>query len=190
MGALTVITAPTVEPVTLAEAKAVLRVNDSNSNTLITAHIQAAREFAEEYLGLRLVSQVVELTLDRWPGTTFALGVWPIISIDSIKYDDTASPVTEQTLVANTDYYTDIVTTYGRVTTIGGWPSVAVKPNPIRIRMTAGYADSASSPQDLADNVPEAIKHGIKLYVAYLFFADDAYRVAAENALRVNRVNV
>lgn len=158
MGTLTTITAPTSEPVTLDELKEALRVDHNDDDALIVGYGRAARMWAEQYLNLRISSQVVELSFDSWPSSVINLGVWPLISIDSIKYDDTASPVTEQTLAPNTNYYADTTTRGGRVVTITGWPSVAAKPNPIRIRMTAGYSE-----------IPDIIKEGVKIYAASLY---------------------
>ena len=44
-----IIEGPYGEPVTLTEAKAHCRVDDTDSDTYITALIQAAREHAEEF---------------------------------------------------------------------------------------------------------------------------------------------
>ena len=172
---LTVITAPIAEPVDLADVKDALRIDHDDDDVRITGLIRSAREFAQAYTGLTLMDTTVELSMDRWPGTEFKLGVWPLQSIDSVKYDDTASPVAEQTLVVNTDYYADTTLVDGRVRTISGWPSVAVKPNPIRIRMTAGYAD--------VDDVPEQIKDAIKAYCIFLYDCDSSMEKVARQLL-------
>lgn len=161
MGTLTVITQPTVEPVTLEDAKKALGVDHDDDDLRIEGYLQAARHYAEAYLSLKIPSQVIERSYDAWPSSAFNLDVWPIQSIDSVIYDDTGSPVTAQTLVLNTDYYADTTTVGGRITTISGWPSTAIKPNPIRVRMTAGYATP--------DDVPMNIREGIKAYVVYLY---------------------
>jgi len=180
MGSLTTITEPADEPITLDEAKQALRIEDDDEDTRVWGIIRSARMFAEDFLSLRLMSQTVELSFDRWPATEFSLGVWPIISVDTVKYEDTASPVATQTLVADTDYYADITTTEGRLRTITGWPSVAVKPNAIKIRMTAGYADQ--------DSVPDQIKEGIKAYCAYIYDSDECMKGIAERLLWSARI--
>jgi len=187
MGSLSVITEPTVEPITLAEAKAALGIDHTDDDDRITGYIKASRIFAEKYCRLKIPSQVVERTYDRWPSAEINLDVWPLQSIDSVKYDDTASPIAEQTLVLDTDYYSDIVLEGGRVRALTGWPSVAVKPSAIRIRMTAGYADSGASPIDLADNIPESIKNGIKAYVVYLYEQNCDMLDVAQDILRGER---
>lgn len=180
MHTLTVITEPADEPITLDEAKESLRIEIDDEDTRIWNIIRAARMFAEDYLSLKIMSQVVELSFDQWPATEFKLGVWPIISVDTVKYEDTASPVAIQTLVADTDYYADITTIEGRLRTLNGWPSVAVKPNAIKVRMTAGYADQ--------DSVPDQIKEGIKAYCAYIYDSDECMKDIAERLLWSARI--
>ena len=180
MGTLTIITEPTAEPVTVDEAKEALRIDITDEDTRIGNIIESARIFAEDFCGLKLMTQTIELSMDKWPATEFKLGIWPLASIDSIKYDDTASPVAEQTLTVDTDYYADTTLIEGRVRTIGGWPSVAVKPQAIRIRMTAGYASAAA--------VPERIKDGIKAYCAYIYDSDPLMKEIAERLLWSARI--
>ena len=64
---MTRISAPAAEPVTLAEAKAHLRVVDAVEDTLISGLIKAAREEVEAATGLALISQNWRLYLDCWP---------------------------------------------------------------------------------------------------------------------------
>jgi len=172
-GTLTVITEPAVEPVTVYDARDALGLSDSEDDIRIGAYIKAARLFAENFLNRRLITQVVERSYDVWPDQVINLDVWPLQSIDSVKYDDTSSPITEQTLVENTDYYADTTTDGGRIWVIDGtWPNTADKPKPIRVRMTAGYSHSNASPADLTDGVPQKIKEGIIAYVKFLYDND------------------
>ena len=59
-----VITAPTAEPITLAEAKLHLRVNNSVEDALITALITASRQFVEGYTWRPLMTQTVDVVYD------------------------------------------------------------------------------------------------------------------------------
>lgn len=184
-GNTTVVTAPTVSVVTLSEAKTMLRVDHSADDTRITALISAATLFAESYTGLYIMPQTVEWSVDRFPGTEFNLVVWPLASVDSIKYDDTSSPSVEQTLVEDVDYMVDTTTVGGRIFTNSGWPSVSCTPLPIRIRMTAGYPLTGSP---LAGNAPESLKEGIMAYVMFLYDNELGMKNAAEQILWHHRV--
>ena len=60
-------TEPAIEPVTLAEAKAHLRVDISDDDALISAIIKSAREFCEEYLDRSLVYTQWTMRMDAIP---------------------------------------------------------------------------------------------------------------------------
>jgi uncharacterized phiE125 gp8 family phage protein len=175
MGQLTVITEPTKEPITLAEAKQALSIEDNNDDARIINMIKSARYMAELFTGLKLYTQTIDRSFDDWPGSTFSLDVWPLQSIDSLNYYDTSSPSTEQTLTVNDDYYADTTTKGGRIVQINSWPTTAIRPNAVRVRMTAGYSD--------IDNIPEYIKDGIKAYVVYLYDMDPMTKDIAEQLL-------
>lgn len=64
---LTRIAGPAVEPITLSEAKAHLRVTDTVEDALISNLIKAAREEVEQATGLALITQEWRLYLDSWP---------------------------------------------------------------------------------------------------------------------------
>lgn len=74
--ALKLTTAPTTEPVTLAEAKAHLRVDVADDDLLITNLITAARVHAENVCRRAFVTQKWDLYLDSFPKYTY-YGVVP-----------------------------------------------------------------------------------------------------------------
>ena len=61
------VTAPAAEPLTLAEAKLHLRVDDTADDALIGALITAARQHAEHDTRRALVTQTWKLALDASP---------------------------------------------------------------------------------------------------------------------------
>ena len=61
------IAVPTAEPVTLAEAKAWLRVDTTDEDATISTLIDSARENVEATTRLRLMAQGWRIVLDRWP---------------------------------------------------------------------------------------------------------------------------
>jgi uncharacterized phiE125 gp8 family phage protein len=152
---LTRITEPVIEPVSLAQAKLHLRVDDTAEDSLISAWITAARERAEASANLRLVAQELELQLDGFPGEQHRAVdlvtlerrssgdairlVTPLIAVNSIKYIDTGG--TEQTL-AVADYQVDgdarpprVLPAYDKT-----WPSTRAVLNAVKVRFTCGFA--------------------------------------------------
>ena len=64
---LTLLTPPAAEPVTLAEAKAHLKVDTTADDALISSLITGARARAEWHSGRAFVTQSWTLWLDAWP---------------------------------------------------------------------------------------------------------------------------
>lgn len=159
---LSLVTAPAIEPVTLSEAKAHLRVEHTNEDALILGLIQAAREYAEVYCNRALLTQTWDLTLDYFPACGFIELPKPILqSITSITYKDTAGDT--QTW-ATSNYIVDTKGVFGRITPAYGivWPSTQSIINAVTVRFVAGYGDDT-------DSVPQSIKQGILMYVADLY---------------------
>lgn len=166
IGGLTVITAPTFEPVTLTEMKTHLRYDYDNENTLIETLIRAAREWVENYTGRALVEQTLEYAIDSYPDE-MRLPRPPIIEVESFKYTDSAGT---STLLAANQYTLDtsapllprIVPAYNV-----SWPGTRSQPSSLRIRYKAGYAREGS-PDDHAA-VPASLRAAIKLLVGHWF---------------------
>jgi uncharacterized phiE125 gp8 family phage protein len=92
---LTLTSAPAAEPVSLAEAKAFLRVAHADEDTLISDLLQSAREHVEAVTGLALITQSWRETLDAWPqrrvsacGQAVRLRRRPLISVDALRVYD------------------------------------------------------------------------------------------------------
>ena len=151
--------APTAYPVTLVEAKAHLRVDISDDDTLITSMISAATDYVEAFLGRSLVPRTYRADLR---GFYFGnLPMRPIIAISSIKYYDTGSPETLTTWDASnyTLLHDQLWWTSGAT-----YPDYASRPDAFQVTYTAGYAPT-SSPEVAAENVPDAIKAAILMLV-------------------------
>lgn len=156
---LIIITAPTVEPVTLAEAKLHCKVDGTDDDTLLTALIVAARQQAEHRLGRALCTQTLEKVLDTFPDD-IKLPMPPAKTIVSVKYLDTAG--VEQTLASNT-YSLDKDSEPGWLTPAYGlsWPDTYAVPNAVRVRYTCGYGAAA--------DVPPSIKAWMLMAVGTLY---------------------
>lgn len=143
------ISGPASEPVTLAEAKLHLRVDDdlTADDDLIRDLIAAAREFCEETLGRALVLQTWKLSLDYFHSWEIRLPRPPLSSVTEIKYVDSGSGVL--TVLSPTLYDVDAASRPGRITPTwaGYWPAVRRHPNAVQITYTAGVADVTATPR-------------------------------------------
>lgn len=155
-----IIIAPTVEPVTLDEAKLHCSVDGSEFDSFFeTVIIPAARESAEHETGRALCTQTRELVLDAFP-TDFVLSGAPIQSIVSIKYLDANG--SEQTLdPQDTILDKDSEPGYLSLAYGKGWPETYAVPNAVRVRYICGYGD--------ASQVPAAIKSWMLLTIGTMF---------------------
>lgn len=80
---------PVEEPVSLAEAKAFLKVDDSAEDGLITTLIGAARLHVEGVTGRALLAQSWRIVLDDWPENgVVKLPLSPLLSVTSIAAID------------------------------------------------------------------------------------------------------
>jgi uncharacterized phiE125 gp8 family phage protein len=166
----TVITGPTIEPITLAELQATARIDTSDAAQDVLVDeifIPAARDYIEWRTGRTFHEKTLELALDGFPCGEITLpGATPLIEIVSIKYKD--SDGAESTLSAST--YVIAVGNekrLGRLTTAYGatWPSFTPYPlDPVKIRYKAGIA--ITSPLTEA---PGAVKHAMCLLVAKMW---------------------
>jgi uncharacterized phiE125 gp8 family phage protein len=164
---LKVITKPTVEPVTLAEAKLHCRVDVNDDDALITSLITTARTYCETFTGRAFCQQTLQLNLNRWPSKrAISLPRPPLRSVTSLTYYQTdGTPVV---LTAGTDYLVDVDSEPGQIILPYGksWPTNSLYPlNPIRIVYIAGYEPVTGPPIDYRVNVPEYIKAAVKLCV-------------------------
>lgn len=94
------VVAPALALLTLAEAKAHLRVTHLAEDDLISTLLTAAEDFLdgyEGYLGRALAPQSWRLSLDAWPCSgQIRLPLAPFVAVSEIKYDDLSE--TEQIL--------------------------------------------------------------------------------------------
>ena len=158
--ALVLITGPAEEPVTVAEAKAHLRVDLPDEDTLIEGLIAAARQWVEQYCRRALVTQTWEWRADWWPGKPIYLAWPPLASVTSIKGTDESG---NETTVSASNYLVDAGSEPGRVTLklTGSWPATEVKPGGVAVRYVAGYGAASA--------VPRVFKQAILLIVGHLY---------------------
>lgn len=169
--ALSLVTAPTAEPVSVPEAKVAARIDIDTDDDYIAALLIAARQHLDGpdgWLGRALMLSTWDLKLDAFP-SVLRLPLAPVASVTSITYLDTAG--VSQTL-SSALYVTDLVTEPARLTPLFGgvWPSTYRQVNAVTVRFVAGYyhlvaAVVTGSPAD----VPEPIRMAIKALVAHWY---------------------
>ena len=154
---LTRITAPTVEPLSLSEAKAHCRIYGSDDDGLIAGYIMAAVSLAENSTNRALATQTWELTIDRdWP-EVIVLPRSPTQSVTSVTYYDSAGSL--QTLASN-QYRVDVTLPQGRIEPAYDvtWPVVRDQARTIIVRFVAGYTQ-----------IPEPIRQALLLLVGHFY---------------------
>lgn len=173
--ALRLITPPALLPVTLAEAKAHLRVDSTDEDAVITLMIETATAHVDGpngFLGRALVDQTWELVIDAFPPAPdtdpllnqIKIPIPPLIEVVSITYDNTAGmPI----VYPSASYTVDTVSEPGWVVPASSWPATFAGINSVRIQFRAGYINTADSPT--TGFIPSDIKGAILLYIGALY---------------------
>jgi uncharacterized phiE125 gp8 family phage protein len=160
--ALVMTAGPAAEPISLAEAKAHLRIDGNDEDALLASLIAAARMAVERTLSLALITESWSLYLDGWPRSgTIVLPIQPAQAVTAVRvYDPDDEPAT----VNSETYSVDVLSEPARLVLSAG--AVQLSParllNAFEVAFTAGYGDEAS-------DVPEPLRHAIKLLVAHWF---------------------
>ena len=140
------ITAPSSEPVTLAEAQAQCRTDDATDTALLTRLISDARQQAEHAIGRKVGAQTLELVIDDFPDGSISLPFPPVASVVSIKYDDIAG--VEQTL-SGSAYRSRISCEPASIVPVSEWPSTLGDPGSVRVRFTCGITSASAHWENL-----------------------------------------
>lgn len=171
---LKLITAPTVEPVTLAEAKLQCRVDLDDDDALIVGLIVSAREWCEAHDWRAYLTQTYELWLPNWPiGTAIQLPRPPLASVTKVEYYDTADM---KYTLGTSIWTTDTISIPGAVQLKYNqvWPSTVLREyNAICVTYVAGW----DSPADM----PQRIRQAILLLVGHWYENRENSTVGAVN---------
>ena len=162
---LVVSSAPSTEPVTLAEAKFRIRVDHDELDDLISELITSAREAAETFTNRTFVDTTFVYKINVFPhdglvDSHILLPRSPVDSVTSVTYLDTNG--NSQTL-ATSVYEVDTSSLPGRVRLKfdQSWPNTQLHPEVVTITFIAGYGDDTA--------VPKAIKVAVKMLVSDLY---------------------
>jgi uncharacterized phiE125 gp8 family phage protein len=160
-------TAPTVDPITLAEAKAWARIDHSDSDTLLALLISAAVAHCDGFKGVygqAMVNQTWYQDFDCFT-PKMRLPVGPVLDavkddIDITYADADGNDVT----VDPSNYYlfTDELGPYIAPAPDYSWPSTQTRADAVRITWTAGFGAAAS-------DVPANFKMPLLFLVAHWY---------------------
>jgi uncharacterized phiE125 gp8 family phage protein len=153
---------PALEPVSLAEAKAHLRVDGTAEDALVQSLIVTSRLHIEAALSLALITQSWTYFLDRWPKAgRLVLPLRPIAAISHVRiWKEDGSSET----LAPSDFLLDGHGMPPRLVAVGDRPlSEPGRPvNGVEVGMTAGFGPA---PED----VPATVRHALLLLVAHWY---------------------
>lgn len=153
------LTPPAAEPLSLAEAKAFLRVETADEDALITALIAAGRIHVERQSGLALITQSWRLVLDCWPDNgRIAVRPAPLLALTAARVLDFDG---EARAIDLRPFVTDASTS-----TLSFRPWTL----PMPTRIAAGIElDVSTGFGDAAGDVPEPLRQAVRLLVAHWY---------------------
>jgi uncharacterized phiE125 gp8 family phage protein len=153
------ITGPTVTPISLAEAKAQMKVESSDDDAIIQRLIASAVAFvdAQGALGKAMITQTWGQWLSPNPGTVYLL-LGPVQSVSAIKYYDVDGALQTANLA---DF--NVFGTPNRISvfpkTGKAWPVTQTRDDAIKIEYIIGYGSTSAS-------VPETVRHALMMLVS------------------------
>lgn len=175
-GSFKVTTGPASEPITLSEAKAHLRVEFDDDDTLITALIAAARDYAERYTHRALLTQTITQVLPCFPYYEYrnqnrAIRLFrpPLATLKTIKYYDSdntlqtlydadaaPTPITDTAIVNTIKEPPEVTPAFNT-----DWPTTANREKAVELVYVAGWS--------AAGQVPQSIKAAMLLLVGEMY---------------------
>jgi uncharacterized phiE125 gp8 family phage protein len=156
------VTAPAALPISVAEAKAQMRVEGNDDDTIIERLVNAAVAFVDVQgvLGRAMITQTWGEWLAPNPSTVM-LSLGPVQSVSAIKYYDIDGVLQTATLA---DF--NVFGTPNRITitpkTGKAWPVTQTRDDAIKIEYVIGYGDASTS-------VPQTVRHGLMMLVAHWY---------------------
>lgn len=150
---------PFVEPITLAKAKAHLRIAHDSEDDLLSGLIRAARQEVERTTGSALIEQSWRLVLDAWPEGNIVelkrLPVRQVLSVTVFDSDGAASVLSPE------DYQLDAISSPARLY-LHSRPRPGLPINGIEIDFSAGYGEAGT-------DVPDLLKRAVLILVAHWY---------------------
>ncbi len=173
--ALKVIVEPVVEPVSIEDAKAHLRIDSgfTEDDGYVSALVASARRFAENFTGALFVQRTCQLTVDYFPVSrteALILPTGPAQSISSVTYKDEDGV---QQIWDSGAYILDDDVKVPRILPAydQAWPLARCETNAVTVEFIAGYAPVGGVIDDAAyrAGVPSDIGHAIKMLIGHWY---------------------
>ena len=156
------VTAPTAEPISVADAKRHLRVEHSDDDLLIKRLIETAVAYVDVRgaLGKAMITQ----TWSEWfaPNPSeIILSLGPVQSVSSISYYDTDNAL-QTSLLANYHVLGPSSRTVIKPKTGYSWPTTFTRDDAIKVQYVIGYGDTFR-------DVPSTVRHAILMLVSHYY---------------------
>jgi uncharacterized phiE125 gp8 family phage protein len=156
-GALRVITASTVDPFTVADARAFCRIRHTGEDALLGSLIKTAHAWLQPpvgFLGRSVMEQTLRADYPSFPLRSVRLEAPPVTSITSVKYFDAANA---EITVDPASYFLDgdmLVMAQGFVA-----PTVYRRPFAVRVTYVAGVSDPDDLPAPIVQAMKQCVSH-------------------------------
>lgn len=173
---------PSAEPITLAEAKAHIRVDTSDDDVLIASLISRARGYCEDQMRRQIMPATWRLTLDDFPrgrgrspaidGDDIILPRPPLAIVSAINYLNESGV---DTTLSASSYVVSIDDEPGRISLAYGavWPTTYDQLGAVRISYLAGYYESAIETANIPA-IPKPIIQAILMLVGSWYESREA----------------
>jgi uncharacterized phiE125 gp8 family phage protein len=151
---------PTLEPVSISEAKSHLRITWDSEDASIDAIINSARWFVETFTRRALINRTIETRFDAFANSMF-LPQPPLVSVSSVQYiDGNGDAQTLSTDVYDVDTYSEpgrIWLKYGQ-----SYPTPRAESHAVRVTHVSGYGSARSS-------IPGQLRQAMLMMIGHFY---------------------
>lgn len=154
---------PTVDLVSVSDAKSHCRIDAPDDDARLAAMIEAATSHLDGYSGILGRALTTQTWQQDFAGfcDKMRLPVGNLIEVTDVTYYDASN--TQQTLASSVyTGFTDALGPYLALKPDQSWPSVYSRVDAVRVTWTAGYGATA-------DTVPASIRHAASMLAAHWY---------------------
>lgn len=157
----TVIVAPVNSPISLATAKAYLKIDTADDDALIQSLIDSATLFAEKFMKKDLITRTWKTFRDDFRFSEIILRRSPLQTVERFEY----LVIGVLTPVSASIFYNTLETDYSRIALENGeqWPQDGdIRLQSIEIDFNSGFGDDET-------DIPQDIKNALLAHIAALY---------------------